>query len=191
VVRRGCDGENSNYECQTEQGAKPSYRLLMAGIIVSLAVVGLLRGAFGEDQIRVARPAPSFTIKLAPGRAVKLANFKDKALIVCFLATWDNFSQKQMTVLNDLQKQYGETNLAVLGLVLDQSRPDLVKAYAEQHHLNYPLYLANYDLIQSFGGLTAMPTTFVIDKNQNIIQTYVGVTETNVLDADLKAISKQ
>jgi peroxiredoxin len=164
---------------------------LVVGLVVSLATVGLLHRAFGEDQIRVAKSAPSFTIKLAPGKTVKLANFKDKTLIVCFLATWDKFSQKQMAILNDLQKQYGETNLAVLGLALDQTRPDLVKAYAEQHHLNYPLYLADYDLIQAFGGLTAMPTTFVIDKNQNIIQTYVGVTETNVLDADLKAIAKQ
>ena len=164
---------------------------LVAGLVVSLAVVGLLRRAFGEDQVRVAKPAPSFTIKLAPGKTVKLANFRDKALIVCFLATWDTFCQKQMVILNDLQKQYGETNLAVLGLALDQSRPESIKAYAEQHHLNYPLYLADYDIIQAFGSLTAIPTTFVIDKNQNIIQTYVGVTETNVLDADLKAIAKQ
>lgn len=164
---------------------------LVAGLVVSLTVGGLLRRAFGEDLIRLAKPAPSFTIKLAPGKTVKLANFKDKALIVCFVATWDSFCQKQMVVLNDLQKQYGETNLAVLGLALDQSRPELVKAYAEQHHLNYPVYLADYDIIQAFGSLTAIPTTFVIDKNQNIIQTYVGITETNVLDADLKAIAKQ
>ena len=55
----------------------------------------------------------------------------------------------------------------------------------------YPLYQPDYDIIQAFGGLTAIPTLFVIDKNQNIIQKYVGVTEANVLEADLKAIFKQ
>ena len=93
--------------------------------------------------------------------------------------------------MTDLQKQYGETNLAVLGFALDQTHPELVKAYAEQHHLTYPLHLADYNLIKGFGSLTAMPTTFIIDKNQNIIQTYVGVTETNAFDAYLKAIAKQ
>lgn len=164
---------------------------LMVGVIALLAVMVLLRRAFGEDEIRVAKPAPSFALKVAQGRTIKLADFRNKALIVCFLATWDDPSQKQMRILNDLSKQYGETNLAVLGLALDQKRPESAKAYAEQQHLNYPLYLPDYGLIQAFGGLTAIPTTFVIDKNQNIIQTYVGVTETNVLDADLKAISKQ
>ena len=164
---------------------------LVVGVIVLLAVMVLLRRAFGEDEIRVAKPAPSFALKVAKGRTIRLADFKNKALIVCFLATWDDPSQKQMRILNDLSKQYGETNLAVLGMALDQKHTESAQAYAEQHHLNYPLYLPDYDLIQAFGGLTSIPTTFVIDKNQNIIQTYVGVTATNILDADLRAISKQ
>ena len=164
---------------------------LTAGLIVAFAVMGLLRRAFGEDEVRVAKPAPLFVLKVAKSQPVKLTDFKNKALLVCFLATWDNNSQQQMKILNALQKQYGETNLAVLGFALDQTHPELVKAYAEQHHLTYPLYLVDYNLIKDFGGLTAMPTTFVIDKNQNIIQTYVGVTETNVFDDYLKAIAKQ
>ncbi len=164
---------------------------LTAGLIALLAVMGLLHRAFGEGEVREARPAPSFVLKIAQGQTVKLTDFKNKALIVCFLATWDTNSQQQMKILTDLQKQYGETNLAVLGFALDQTHPELVKAYAEQHHLTYPLYLADYNLIKGFGSLTAMPTTFIIDKNQNIIQTYVGVTETNAFDAYLKAIAKQ
>ena len=164
---------------------------LTAGLIALLAVMGLLRRVFGEGEIREAKPAPSFVLKIAQGQTVKLTDFKNKALNVCFVAPWDNNSQQQMKILTDLQKQYGETNLAVLGFALDQTHPELVKAYAEQHHLTYPLYLADYNLIKGFGSLTAMPTTFIIDKNQNIIQTYVGVTETNAFGDYLKAIAKQ
>jgi peroxiredoxin len=164
---------------------------LVVGLIVLLTVIVLLGRAFGADEVHEAKPAPPFAFKIGHGQTVKLADFKDKALIVCFLATWDKPSNKQMRILNDLLKQNSETNLAVLGLALDQTSHESVKAYAEEQHFNYPLYLASYELIQSFGGLTAIPTLFVIDKNQNIIQKYVGITETNVLDADVKAISKQ
>jgi peroxiredoxin len=164
---------------------------LTAGLVALLAVMGLLHRAFGEGEVRVAKPAPLFALKVAQGHTVKLTDFKNKALLICFLATSDDYCQQQMKILNDLQKQYGETNLAVLGFALDQKRPELVKVYAEQHHLTYPLYLADYSLIKGFGGLTSIPTTFVIDKNQNIIQTYIGVTETNVFDDYLKAIAKQ
>jgi peroxiredoxin len=164
---------------------------LVVGFIVLLAVIVLLGRAFGANEVREAKPAPSFAFKVGHGRTIKLADFKNKALIVCFLATWDKHSQEQMGILNDLLKQYSETNLAVLGLALDQTTPESVRDYAEQQHLNYPVYLADYDMIQGFGGLTAIPTMFVIDKNQTIIQKYIGVTETNVLDVDVKAIAKQ
>ena len=164
---------------------------LMAGLIACVVLVGLRPRAFGEAEVREAKPAPLFVLKVAPGRTVRLVDFKNKAVLVCFLATTDDYCQQQMKILNDLQKQYGETNLAVIGFALDQKRPDLITAYAEQHQLMYPLYLADLDLIKSFGGLTAIPTTFVIDKNHNIIQTYVGVTETNAFEGYLKAIAKQ
>jgi peroxiredoxin len=171
-----------------------SGRLLLSlavGLAILLVVIVLLGRAFGETDVRVAKPAPPFVLKNARGQTIKLADFKDKALIVCFLATWDNPSQKQAGILNDLLKTYSETNLAVLGLALDQRGDPSVQGYAERQHLRYPLYVADYNVIVAFGGLTAIPTMYVIDKNQNIIQKYVGVTETNVLDADLKAILKQ
>jgi peroxiredoxin len=164
---------------------------LFLGAIALVAVIVLLGQAFGENTIRQAQPAPSFVVKGPQGRTIKLADFKNKALIVCFLATWDEHSRKQMGILNDMVGQYGETNLAVLALALDQTGPDSLKTYAEQQHLRYALHAADYDVIQTFGGLTSVPVTFVIDKNQNVIDKLVGVTETNALDADIRAILKQ
>ncbi len=156
-----------------------------------VAVILLLDRAFGQNNVRVAQPAPLFAMKDAQGKTIKLTDFKNKALIICFLATWDEPSRKQMGILNDMVGQYGETNLAVLALALDETGPESLKTYAEQHHLRYALHVADYDVVQTFGGLTSIPMMFVIDKNQNVIDKYVGVTETNVLDADVRAILKQ
>lgn len=164
---------------------------LVVGAVILLTVIALLSRAFGENEVRVAKPAPAFALKDARGQTIKLADFKNKALIVWFLVTSDKPCQKQMGILSDLLKACGETNLAVLGLALDQTSPQSLKTYAEQQHLNYTLLPAYYELVQAFGSLTAIPTLFVIDRDQNIIQTYVGVTQTNVLDADVKAILRQ
>jgi peroxiredoxin len=164
---------------------------LAVGLAILLVVIVLLGRAFGETDVRVAKPAPPFVLKDARSQVIKLADFKDKALIICFFAMSDNPSQKQVGILNDLLKKYSETNLAVLGLALSQTGYPSTEDYAAQQHLRFPLYVADYNVVMAFGSLTAIPTTFVIDKNQNIIQKYVGVTETNVLDADVKAILKQ
>ncbi|MGO9244784.1 MAG: peroxiredoxin family protein [Verrucomicrobiia bacterium] len=164
---------------------------LFSGGLALVAVILLLDRAFGQNNVRVAQPAPLFVMKEAQGKTIKLTDFKNKALIICFLATWDEPSRKQMGILNDMVGQYGETNLAVLALALDETGPGSLTTYAEQHHLRYALHVADYDVIQTFGGLTSIPVTIVIDKNQNVIDKYVGVTETNVLDADVRAILKQ
>ena len=165
---------------------------LAVGFVVLLVVIVLLGRAFGAtNDVRTATPAPSFSLKIGRGQFVKLADFKGKALVVCFFATGDKPSQKQVLILNDLLKEYSETNLAVLGFALEQLGAPRMKTFAEEQGLGFPLYAPDYDIIQGFGGLTAIPTLFVIDKNQNIIQKYVGVTEANVLEANLKAIFKQ
>jgi peroxiredoxin len=164
---------------------------LFTGGIALLAAILMLGRAFGQNNVRVAQPAPAFELREPHGKTIKLTDFKNKAVIICFLGTWDEPSRKQMGILNDMVGRYGETNLAVLALALDQTGPDSLKTYAEQHHLRYTLHVADYDVVQTFGGLTSIPMMFVIDKNQNVIDKFVGITETNVLDADVKAILKQ
>ena len=166
---------------------------LAVGLVVLLVVIVLLSRAFGatNDVVRMAIPAPSFVLKIARGPTIKLADFKGKALIVCFLAIGDNPSQKQLPILNDLLKEYSETNLAVLGLAFEQPGSQAIKALVDGSGVSFPLYPPDYDIIQGFGGLTAVPTLFIIDKNQNIIRKYVGVTDANTLEADIRAIFKQ
>jgi len=158
---------------------------------ISLAGVLLTVGrALMAGNIREAQPAPKFVLK-EHGHAVKLADFKAKALLVCFVATGDEPSHKQLALLNGFVDRYGGTNLTVLALAIDQRDPDALKKFAEQEHLRYAVHSADYDLIESFGGLSAVPTTYVIDKDRDIIDKFVGITETNALDADVQAIMKQ
>jgi peroxiredoxin len=165
---------------------------LVVGLVVLLVVIVLLSRAFGAAPVetRTATPAPSFALKIGPGKFIKLNAFKDKALIVCFFATGDAPSKREAIILNDLLKEHSETNLAVLGLVLEQPA-QRINAFVEEQGVGFPLYPPDYDIIQGFGGLTAVPTLFIIDKNQNIIRKYVGVAEASALEADLKAIFKQ
>jgi len=51
--------------------------------------------------------------------------------------------------------------------------------------------VADYDTIQAFGGLTAVPTTFVITKDQQIVRRYVGIVERESLDTNFGAAIPQ
>ena len=142
-------------------------------------------------EIRVAKRAPAFVLKDTSGKAVKLSDFKDKTLIVFFWATWDKLSQKQLTSLMDLQRQYEKQGFSVIGISLDDQGPTVVKAYTDSVHVNFPVLMADIDVVQGFGGLDAIPTLFVLEPHHNIISRHVGVTGKDVLEGELKAIFSQ
>src|ERR1043166_1513257 len=142
-------------------------------------------------EIQVAKPAPAFVLKDTTGKDVKLSDFKGKTLIVLFWATWDKHSQKQLAVLADLQRQYEKQSFSVIGISLDDQGPTVVKPYTDSIHLNFPVLMADVNVVQGFGGLDAVPTLFVLEPHHNIISRHVGVTDKDVLEGELKAIFNQ
>jgi peroxiredoxin len=161
---------------------------LLVGVLVLLAVLVLLSRAFGEGDVHVLKRAPAFALKDTDGHAVKLADFTDKALIICFVVTWDEPSLKQIAILSDVLKEHNDKELAVLAMAVEQAESQSTKSYVEQQHPSFPFLVVDYKTIQAFGGLNAVPTTFVINKGHNIIQRHIGITEKKVLEDELKTV---
>lgn len=158
---------------------------LLIGLLALLAVLVLLGRAFGQGEDRGVRRAPAFALKDTDGHIVKLDDFTGKTLIVCFVVTSDQPSLKQIAILSDWLKEHDAKELAILGLAIEQWGKQTTRTYVEQEHPCFPFLVADYETIRAFGGLRAVPTTFVIDKNQNAIQQYIGVTEKKVLETNL------
>jgi peroxiredoxin len=157
--------------------------------LLAVSLVLMLPGqAFGENVPLTTKRAPAFTLKDTEGKTVKLADFSGKALIISFVVTWDQPSQKQIEILSTLRKEHREQDLAILALAVEQPGKQTTKAYVEQQHPSFPFLVADYETIKAFGGLTEVPTTFVLDKDHNIVQKHVGITHKSAFEADLKGL---
>jgi peroxiredoxin len=161
---------------------------LLIGLLAAPVLLGLRGRAVGDDETPPPKRAPSFALKDTDGRVVKLDDFTGKTLIVCFVVTWDQPSLRQIAILSDWLKAHDDKELAVLGMGIEQPGKQSVKSFVEQEHPDFPFLAADYATIQAFGGLTAVPTTFVIDKNKDIVRRYVGVTDKRLLEAALKPV---
>ena len=164
---------------------------LLIGLLVSLGALVLLDRAFGQADRPWVRHAPAFALKNTDGDTVKLDDFAGKTLAVCFVVTSDQPSLKQIAIVSDWLKEQDSKKFAVLALSIEQWGSQTTKAYVEQEHPRFPFLVADYETIRAFGGLTAVPTTFIIDKDQNIIQQYVGVTKKEVLETNSGTASPQ
>jgi peroxiredoxin len=89
-----------------------------------------------------------------------------------------------------LVKKYGKDGLVIVGVSLDQAGPAVVKTYAEKTGVNYPLVMGDDAVVAAFGGMEAIPTTFLIDREGKIRDRKVGAEPTAVYEKKIVALLK-
>jgi hypothetical protein len=62
-----------------------------------------------------------------------------------------------------------------------------VVPFAEEMNINYPVVYGDGNVVQAYGGVRSIPTTFVIDRDFNIQRKYVGYTGHKVFEKDIQS----
>jgi peroxiredoxin len=155
-------------------------------LLIFLAFNALLISCAGKDNNPVAletssaligRPAPDFVLNDIDGNAVKLADFKGKVLIVDFWSTWCGPCVGEIPDFVELYRTYKDKGLVIVGISLDQGGVEVVKNFAAQYKVTYPLVMGDQKVTEAYGGISAIPTTFIIDRQGKIIDGVVGSRE--------------
>ena len=122
------------------------------------------------------RPVPMPAMKLLDldGRTISKASLAGKVVLLNFWATWCGPCREEIPMLAALQKHYGD-RLAIIGLSIDESPAEDVKAFAAGLGVNYPVVMSTRALEAEFGGITAVPSTFVVDQEGRILQRHLGL----------------
>jgi peroxiredoxin len=136
-------------------------------------------------------PAPGWVLKDVDGQPVNFSQFKGKVVVLDFWATWCPPCRSEIPGYVKLQEKYKDKGLVIIGVSVDQGGADVVKKFAADFHMNYPVVLADDGLVEAFGhvhsvseaspagdGIDAIPTTFIIDRDGKIRDKKVGAMET-------------
>lgn len=135
-----------------------------------------------------AEPAPAWELKDIDGKTVKLSDFQGKVVILDFWATWCPPCRAEIPHFVELQKQYQDQGLVVIGVSLDQGGPEVVSAFAKQQKINYPVVMGNEAVAKQYGNIEAIPTTFIIDPKGNIAGKHEGFTDKSVFEDEIKKL---
>ena len=133
------------------------------------------------------RPAPAFEVTTLDGRTISLASLKGKVVIVDFWATWCPPCRQEIPHFVELYKTYAP-RLEILGIATDDEGKEVVAPFVEKHAVSYPVALDDGTLAEAFGGIRALPTTFVIDPQGRIVKKYLGYQEPEVFEQDIRAL---
>lgn len=133
--------------------------------------------------------AKPFELKRAnDGKSVRLADFAGKVVVLDFWATWCPPCRAEIPDFIALQKQYKSQGLEIVGVSVDQQGAPVVNNFAKEHGINYTSLLADDKVVSAYGGIRGIPTTFVIDREGNIVKKYVGQQSKDTFEKDIKAL---
>jgi thiol-disulfide isomerase/thioredoxin len=168
-------------------------RSLLAYLLISLLPFLLpVRAASQENQptIRFVRnpdSAPDFKLTGLNGKPVTLADSHGKVILLNFWATWCGPCRAEIPDLVELQNKYKD-RLQILGLVVDDADQDAIREFSEKFGVNYPVAIATDDIRRQYGGIVALPTSFLLDAEGRIVQKHEGLRDPVLYETEIRAL---
>lgn len=134
------------------------------------------------------QPAPAFLARDINGGVVSTADWHGKVVLLNFWATWCPPCREEIPELIDLETRYKD-RLQVIGISMDD--PDEVaevKRFSVKEGVNYPIVMVSREILAEYGGVPALPTSFVVNTDGKIVQKHVGLYPTFVYETELRSL---
>lgn len=132
--------------------------------------------------------APDFNLPTTDGKMLRLSDYRGKVVIIDFWATWCPPCRKGIPDLIDIKKKYGPKGVEIIGVSVDTDTKNEVIPFIKEKGINYPVVYGNQNVYMQYGGIRAIPTTFVIDKEGKIVASYEGLVPKVTYENHIKKI---
>ena len=171
----------------------PALRWLFTSLLLYFApALATAQAAPQQDDQPVIRfvrnpdPAPELKITTLDGKPLTLASLYGKVIFLNFWATWCGPCRAEIPDLIALQDRYKD-RLQIIGLNVDDEEAD-IKQYADEMHINYPVAMTSNDIRIQYGGIPALPTSFVLDTEGRVVQKHVGLWNPAVYESEIRSL---
>jgi thiol-disulfide isomerase/thioredoxin len=136
--------------------------------------------------------ASNFSWKDSTGKTVDLDSFRGKVTLINFWATWCGPCKRELPDLISLSSEFANQNVKFIGISTDRGPNviDDVRSFVKEQGLPYQIVISNEDLEDAYGNPRAIPTTFIIDANGKIAQSYVGMRSKEFFAQAIKDLLK-
>ena len=146
--------------------------VLFAGIAAAMAAC--LAGA---------SPAPDFRLESLEGRAVRLSDYRGKAVLLNFWATWCAPCRVEMPWLADLSWRYRPQGLEVVGVSMDGGAGrSKITSFVRERNIPYTILLGDETVAAAYGGIRYLPQTFFIGRDGGLARSISGLAEKSDLE---------
>ena len=154
---------------------------------ISRISVGLALLFFCTVAVSCKRPASQGKgWALGNNQRATLADYKGKVVVLDFYATWCEPCRAETPRLVQLQKQFEQKGLQVIGLnVGGVDDRDKVPGFAKEFGIQYPLGFPDDEFADQYlSDNQNIPQAFVFDRDGKLIKRFVGYSENSGAELD-------
>ena len=144
----------------------------------------------GGKVIRLVRnpdAAPEFKLAGLDGKAISLAGVRGKVVLLNFWATWCGPCRAEIPDLIELQEKY-KGQLQIIGLTVDDDDAGVIQHVVARTGINYPVAMASAEVRIKYGGIAALPTSFVLDAQGRVVQKHEGLRDPALYETEIRAL---
>jgi peroxiredoxin len=172
--------------------------LIVAALVISVMLIfGIQKarhssGPGGTSAKLQGQLAPDFALASLDGKTLKLSDYRGKAVLLNFWATWCEPCKIEMPWFVDLQNKYGPQGLQVLGVAMDDASPKDIAEFAQKMSVNYPILIGKEKVGDDYGGVQYLPSTFYVGRNGKIVNRVFGLVSRSEIEGDIqKALAQK
>ena len=130
--------------------------------------------------------APDFSLESLDGATTRLSDFRGKAVLLNFWATWCGPCKIEMPWFVDLQKKYAAQGLQIVGVAMDDASKQDIAKFAKDMGVNYPILIGKESVGDQYGGVPALPETFLIGRDGKIVDKIIGLKGKGEIEESIK-----
>ncbi len=154
------------------------------GIALAAVLMIVLIGCSAENAD--AQGKINLTLGGIDGTSFTLDDFKGQPVLIDIWDTWCPPCRRGIPDFIELYKEYKGKGLVIIGIALGQEGKAAVQAFMKEYGINYPIALANDDVMKILGPIESIPTAFLLNKKHHIVKKYVGLQEKSEFAGDIQ-----
>ena len=167
--------------------------LVNVGLLAFLLIQLLTPATTPTSDPIVEHPAPNFSLAALEPAAGKgtlsLSDFKGKAIVLNFWASWCAPCKEELPLLENTWKQMQAQGKDVIVIGIDyQESSSAATSFLQQNGVTYPAALDASGSVASRYGITSLPDTFFINRNGTVISKALREITAQTLSSNLQLI---